>query len=530
MKSYQSLLNIIPFIILTSSLIGCGGSEGAEEETKIEKVNRAPNVSISGVQSIIEGQTVDLGAQANDPDGDIIMEYSWSLPSDYNITFTQGNNEISFIAPDVAEDTELNINLTVIDTLGTSANTSYQIIISNTPSHLVAATSSANGSITPSSISIEEGQAYTFSISPQVNYEIDSISGCKGELNGDTYTTSLISEACQIHVSFLLIPLSKQANIENVELAECIDSTDYTSINEVIDLVCWSLTDIHELDAFVNLKTLRLNSAQLSGDIVVPYLPSLTSLHLSRNIREADVIDSLDISQNTALSYIYISGVKIPSIDVSALIELEELTFDYSELEELDVSNLLKLRVFRAFNNKLKNIDVSNNLALTDLYLASNNLKAIDISQNLKLLSLYVGSNEIDTIDLSKHVELITFSYDNNGIANIDLSNNLKLKNIDLSSNNLTEIDLSIFPDLERAYLDRNKLVTLDFSSNSQLVLVWASNNRLVSVAGIEEISYKAVYISMGENFPLSADSISYLRNLKDNLGYSGIQPFWLFE
>jgi hypothetical protein len=493
-------------------------------------VNRAPNVSISGVQSIIEGQTVDLIAHANDPDGDIITEYSWSLPSDYNITFTQGNNEISFIAPDVAEDTELNINLTVIDTLGASVKISHQIIISNIPSHLVTATNSTNGSISPSSIYIEEGQNYTFSITPQANYEIDYISGCEGELSGDIYTTSLISEECQIHVSFLLMPLSKQANVENVKLAECLDSSVYTSINEVIDLVCSNLTDIHELDAFVNLKTLRINSAQFSGDAVIPYLPSLTSLHLSRNTIETDVLDSLDISQNINLKYVYISGIKVPSIDVSALIELEEFTFDYSELEELDVSNLSELRVFRVFNNKLKNIDVSNNLALTDLYLDSNNLKSIDISQNLKLLSLYIGSNEINTVDLSKNVELITLSFDNSGIANIDLSNNLKLKNIDLSSNNLTEIDLSIFPDLERAYLDRNKLVTLDFSSNSQLILVWASNNRLVSVAGIEEISYKEVYITMDENFPLNADSISYLRNLKDNLGYSGILPFWLFE
>jgi hypothetical protein len=476
MPKYRSILNILIIFIFNTLLISCGGG-GGSEEAKTQDVNHAPNISISGIQNINEGQTIELTAQASDPDGDVITEYIWSLSPNYDIEFTQNNNVISFIAPDVTEDVELNVNITVKDSLGASSQTSHTLTITHTvPSYMLTSVGAENGDISPANVPVKEGEAYTFTISPDDSYEIDLISGCEGELNGHLYTTEAISEACDIQVSFRLIPLSIQANIQDTRLAECLDATNNTTIEEVVRLDCSSVTNIQELSVFVNLDRLVLNSAQLNGETVFPYLPSLT--------------------------YLYMSRTGITTLDVSSLTELEELHLPMNKLSELDVSALQKLTTIFVYNNELSSFDISQNLALT----------VVDVS-----------GNNLSTFNSNENIELIQLDLDSTNLKAIDLSNNMNLKYFSIMNNELTDIDLSNNPNLEKIWLKYNKLVSLDLSENIHLNLVWAGNNKIENVSGIESIIYKDIYFTIYNN-PLSSGAISYLENLRDNLGYSKLR------
>ena len=70
------------------------------------------------------------------------------------------------------------------------------------PTYTIQASAGANGTISPTSITVNDGQTALFDIVPDNGYVISSISGCNGVVNENTYTTAAISSSCSITVSF----------------------------------------------------------------------------------------------------------------------------------------------------------------------------------------------------------------------------------------------------------------------------------------------------------------------------------------
>src|SRR5690606_7699923 len=62
--------------------------------------------------------------------------------------------------------------------------------------------SDGNGAVTPASSSITHGQRTTFTLTPDVGYHIDAVSGCDGTLDDDQYTTGIITDACAVTARF----------------------------------------------------------------------------------------------------------------------------------------------------------------------------------------------------------------------------------------------------------------------------------------------------------------------------------------
>ena len=73
------------------------------------------------------------------------------------------------------------------------AGASYQLV--------VTATAGANGSISPTSRSVDYGTTTTFTVTPDTGYSA-SVTGCSGSLSGTTYTTGAITAACAVSASF----------------------------------------------------------------------------------------------------------------------------------------------------------------------------------------------------------------------------------------------------------------------------------------------------------------------------------------
>ena len=83
------------------------------------------------------------------------------------------------------------------------AHKTYSITVDYTPlSSTISASSNGGGTISPSSVAVEHGQRASFTVTPSTGYEINSVSGCNGSLNGNTYTTGTISGPCTISASF----------------------------------------------------------------------------------------------------------------------------------------------------------------------------------------------------------------------------------------------------------------------------------------------------------------------------------------
>uniref|UniRef100_UPI0040481C77 InlB B-repeat-containing protein n=1 Tax=Rheinheimera sp. TaxID=1869214 RepID=UPI0040481C77 len=68
--------------------------------------------------------------------------------------------------------------------------------------HTVSTSAGAGGSISPTSRSVNQGSATTFTVTPNAGYKIVSATGCNGKLTGNTYNIGPITAACSVSASF----------------------------------------------------------------------------------------------------------------------------------------------------------------------------------------------------------------------------------------------------------------------------------------------------------------------------------------
>ena len=71
------------------------------------------------------------------------------------------------------------------------------------PTYTITASAGDNGAISPTSVTVNEGQTASFNISPDNGYIVLSASGCNGTLTDNTFITGSITSSCSITVSFV---------------------------------------------------------------------------------------------------------------------------------------------------------------------------------------------------------------------------------------------------------------------------------------------------------------------------------------
>jgi parallel beta-helix repeat protein len=67
----------------------------------------------------------------------------------------------------------------------------------------VSATAGDNGAITPTSSDIASGSTGVLTVTPDSNFAIDSVTGCDGSIDGNTYTTGAVTADCAVTASFV---------------------------------------------------------------------------------------------------------------------------------------------------------------------------------------------------------------------------------------------------------------------------------------------------------------------------------------
>jgi len=69
---------------------------------------------------------------------------------------------------------------------------------------VVTANAGLGGSLAPASATVNYGASATFTVTPDPNYSIVSVTGCGGSLQGNTYTTGAITLDCSVNASFII--------------------------------------------------------------------------------------------------------------------------------------------------------------------------------------------------------------------------------------------------------------------------------------------------------------------------------------
>ena len=100
----------------------------------------------------------------------------------------------------------------------------------------VSATAGPGGDIGPPTQAVDHGATATLAVTPETGYSIDSVSGCGGSLDGDTYTTGTITGACTVAATFSTIAELMNGSYDGVMRSpKNIFFTDSTSIRFAID-------------------------------------------------------------------------------------------------------------------------------------------------------------------------------------------------------------------------------------------------------------------------------------------------------
>lgn len=123
------------------------------------------------------------------------------------------------------------------------------------------------------------------------------------------------------------------------------------------------ISSLEGLEAFINLEYLHCCSNRIQ-EFDVSENKELKVLvcwnHVGSNIQ----LLSLNVSKNTKLETISITGSQITNLDVSNCPSLHELILWYNQITNLDVSKNTKLSWLGLDGNLLSRLDISNNINL----------------------------------------------------------------------------------------------------------------------------------------------------------------------
>jgi len=154
------------------------GSGAGSVSSNVGGINYTyPTTSTATSTALNHGSSITLTASAN-----IGSTVSWSGCSSTGGTSTAATCTFS----------SLDANKTVTATF-----------VINT--YTVTPSAGANGSITPSTPqTVNHGLTTAFTVTPDIGYHINSVSGCGGSLDGNTYTTGPIIADCTVSATFAI--------------------------------------------------------------------------------------------------------------------------------------------------------------------------------------------------------------------------------------------------------------------------------------------------------------------------------------
>lgn len=215
------------------------------------------------------------------------------------------------------------------------------------------------------------------------------------------------------------------------------------------------------------LNRLDLNLSASSGKIVdftgIEGFVNITFLSAA-----GQEIKDVDLSFNTKLDTIFLSGNQLTTIDISNNLNLILLDIQSNELSVITgLSKSTNLKNVNLSFNNFEEISI-NNTSIEVLLISHNLLKSIDIKDALNLKNLFIILNQLTTVDFSSNRLLETLVISGNKFQNINLEKNIHLTHLYSSSNLLTRLDVSKNQELIDLRVDRNPALTCIKILNSQ--------------------------------------------------------------
>lgn len=170
------------------------------------------------------------------------------------------------------------------------------------------------------------------------------------------------------------------------------------------------------LPALPSLKQLSLNNSPVKK-VDVSQVPTLTSLTIN-NMLAAGQLESIDVSNNTELTYLSLQGNAtangaLASLDISKNTKLEGLYVQYNKIKEIKLAAAYdKLGTFNASYNELEAVNPAAMPAVKWFDVRNNKIKGDLVIPSEKLTNVYVNNNELTSVSVPNVTK--QFYFDNN--------------------------------------------------------------------------------------------------------------------
>ncbi len=255
-----------------------------------------------------------------------------------------------------------------------------------------------------------------------------------------------------------------------------------------------------------------------------PKVKSLKGIELFPNLTSLTCgyqeITELDVSKNTKLNYIYVSGNQLKTLDLSSNPQIEFVSASNNEITELKFGNCESLTYLELPSNKLTSLDISGAKNLEALDVGTNKLTVLDISSNTKLSELRCGDNDIAELNVSGCANLAVLECDGNRLTKLDVSNNPAIMTLECSGNLLSEVDFTNLTSLTLLSIEDNKEITrLPLAKSAPLTFLGCSGLSLTELDASGYPKLESLYCENNQltELDLSGDtSLQYL-NCKNN-------------
>ena len=289
-----------------------------------------------------------------------------------------------------------------------------------------------------------------------------------------------------------------------------------------------------------NITELNLYNKNILDLAGIEDFEDLETLDISHNI-----INYLDLSNNTKIKNLYCNDNNLSFIDLSNNSDLISLFIQNNQLLSLDLSNNYYITEIFCFGNSLTSLDLRNGAAdlLTEFNSTDNSLECILVNEeyvswaeeNLTLIDdnvyfdpecLPIGYTFVPDDNFEQ--TLIEFGYDDVLDDSVLTSNIYNITELDIMNRNINNLTgIENFTNLEVLLCNGNNINNVDLSNNTLLTTLWLGNNYLNSIDLSNNILIEQLVMSHNQirninlEFNTSLKSIHFDHNDLSNIDVS---------
>ncbi|HRG57393.1 MAG TPA: PKD domain-containing protein, partial [Bacteroidia bacterium] len=303
----------------------------------------------------------------------------------------------------------------------------------------------------------------------------------------DAGATYNISCACVVNIPDANFKAALVADLSiNTNADTEIQCAEANTFNGSIDVSSLSISDLTGIEAFTQLSSFIAQHNQITS-VDLSLNTALTYLDLGYN-----QISALNVNNNINLNFLSLSDNQLSTFDNSANINLTSLSLRNNLLTAIDVTNNTLLTVLDLYGNSITSIDLSSNTALVNFYGAYNPFGTLDVSQCPNLNLLECLGNSLTTLDLTANPNLSILDGRLNQFTSLDFTNNTLLHAVYVSDNLLTALDVSNLNILDILECQNNQLSTLNLQNgnNNNLIDFNTVNNSSLTCIQVDNVAF----------------------------------------